>query len=293
MIGAHNPGSAITECLKALRDQTGAERIEIIVADSSSDGTPRRVQEFPNVKLLHFDAPLGIPQLRGRGIAAATGPVIAILDPYAIVDSSWSRRLMEAHRQHGNLVIAGSVELHDERRASYLAWVMYVNEYGMFMPPILRGNARVVPGCNVSYKRQALFEDARPRFDVFWKTFVNEDIVLQGSPVWLEQGIGVRLLKPVPFLDFLITRFDHGRCYAGMRSAGRGWPWRILRAVASPILPIVFLWRGGRVYWIKRRYQWLLIATAPLHIVLLAVWTAGEIWGYLRGPGRSCGRLFY
>ena len=35
------------------------------------------------------------------------------------------------------------------------------------------GVTTIVPGCNVSYKRAALFEGDRPRFDVFWKTFVH------------------------------------------------------------------------------------------------------------------------
>jgi hypothetical protein len=37
----------------------------------------------------------------------------------------------------------------------------------------------------------------------------------------------------------------------------------------------------------------MLIATLPLQILLFGMWAAGEGWGYLRGTGRSCRRLFY
>jgi len=293
VIATHNASAVIARSLGALFEQAAVEGVEVIIADSSTDGTLSIVKSFPGVRLLHFDEPLTVPELRGRGIAAAVGAIIAILDPFAIVAPDWIREVITAHDTSPSLVIGGAVELHDADRQTLAAWAIYLHEYGLFMPPVEGGVTNIVPGCNVTYKRAALFDGDRPRYPVFWKTFVNWEIEGGGSPLWLAPRILVRLSKPVRFIDFFTSRFDHGRCFAGMRlSAGR-WPERLLRASTAPVLPLIIGWRWGRVCWAKRRNRRMLLATLPMQVLLFGMWAAGEGWGYLRGPGPSCRRLFY
>jgi hypothetical protein len=157
----------------------------------------------------------------------------------------------------------------------------------MFLPPMASGPAWILPGSNVSYKRSALFAGGVPRYPVFWKTIANRD----ASSLWLAADVQVALDKPVPFGDFLRTRYHHGRCYAGMR--GAGVLERIFRAATTPLLPAVFLWRWGTAYLSRGRHRGKLLATLPLQVALFGVWSWGELAGYLFGPGRSCRRLFY
>lgn len=293
MVATHNASAVIVDCLTALCAQQDIQNSEIIVADSSSDDTPHLIGKFPDVRLLHFDQPLTVPELRGRGIAVARGGVIAILDPFSIVGVRWKRELLQAHTDHSPLVIGGAVELHQAVSRTLFAWALYINEYGLFMPPVAGGDVGIVPGCNVSYKRTALFDGDRPRFGVFWKTFVNWDLQAAGSALWLAPEVLVELSKPVPFGDFLLSRFDHGRCFAAMRGAEWRWPRRLFHATASPVLPLVMVWRWSRTFWAKRRYRQKLLFTLPLQLLLFGFWAAGECWGYLAGRGRSCRRLFY
>jgi hypothetical protein len=293
VLAAHDASAVMAQSLSALFALKGIEHIEVIVADSSTDSTPSIVRRFPGLRLLHFDEPLTVPELRGRGIAASCGSVIAILDPFSIVAPNWIDAVMAAHEQCASPVIGGTVDLHQPVAQTLFAWAAYLNEYGLFMPPVSAGATDILPGCNLSYKRAALFDGDRPRFEVFWKTFVNWDIERGGRPLWLAPEVLVRLSKPVPFTDFLISRFDHGRCFAGMRAAGWNWPTRLLRASTAPMLPVIMLWRWGRRCWAKRRNRRKLIATLPLQVLLFGMWAVGEGWGYLRGTGRSCRRLFY
>ncbi len=294
VIAAHNAEQVIVACLSALTQQIDPQQDEIIVVDSSSDGTPGIVTaSFPTGRLIHFDEPLTIPQLRGRGIAASNGEIIAILDPYSIVSAGWAQEVVKAHRERPNVVIGGTVDLYHEDRRGFFDWALYINEYGMFMSPVPEGEMEILPGSNISYKRHVLFDGSTPRFSEFWKTFINKDTESAGSALWLAPAIHVGLWKPIPFLDFLSSRYDHGRCFAGMRNPQASVVERFYRAVTAPILPFVFLYRWGRRYWSRQRRRKEFLLTLPLQFLLFGNWAWGEFVGYCFGPGRSCQKLFY
>src|SRR5262249_25949638 len=101
------------------------------------------------------------------------------------------------------------------------------------------------------------------------------------------------LKKPIPIGDFFRTRYDHGRCFAGMRGANFNPARRLVHAVTFPLLPFLFLWRWGSNYWAKRRFRSKFITTLPLQLLLFGSWSVGEFVGYLRGPGNSCKALHY
>jgi glycosyltransferase involved in cell wall biosynthesis len=294
VIAAHDAAKEIQTCLAALEGQQREGVVEVIVADSSTDGTPDLVaRRFPWVRLLHFDTPLTVPVLRGRGITAAQGDIIAILDPYSVAADDWVERLLAAHACRTNLVIGGAVDLYSPQSQKLRGWALYFNEYGLFMPPITEGESWIVPGSNVSYKRPALFDGARARYPVFWKTFVNWEVERAGSPLWLAPDVRVGLNKPIPFSSFLRTRYHHGRCFAGMRVRDAPWPTRLGYAASTVLLPAVLSWRWGRGFWPKRRQRLRFALTQPMQVALFAVWACGEACGYLRGTGRSCEQLFY
>lgn len=294
VIASYNAATTIAPCLRALETQSAPVIDEIIVADSSSDGTDQIVrQQFPYVTLLHFSEPLTLPQLRAKGIAVTRGEIIAIVDPYSIADRQWAQQLLRAHRARPNWVIGGTVELHEAERQGVLAWAQYINEYGMFMPPLAEGPIEILPGSNISYKRAALFTHGKFEQDEFWKTFVNWNAEAAGSALWLAPDVRVHLWKPIPFLDFWRTRYDHGRCFAGMRVAGASGAGRMLRAASTMLLPYLFIWRWGRRYWAKKRYRAKFVLTLPLQWLLFGNWALGEFVGYLRGVGKSCQKLFY
>ena len=294
VIAAHNAATVMASCLSALAAQSGTVALEVIVADSSTDATPEIVRaRFPWVRLLHFDEPLTTPALRGRGIAAAQGAVIAILDPFSIAAPDWATQVVAVHERQPQLVVGGSVDLYQAASASLATWALYLNEYGLFMSPVVRGATWILPGSNLSYKRAALFDGLTPRYPVFWKTHTNWAIEGAGSALWLEPDVRVELYKPIPFVDFLRTRYHHGRCFAGMRVDGAPWATRVARGASTLLVPAVLMGRWTAGFWPKRRRRMRFVTTIPAQLALFSVWAWGEAWGYLRGTGRSCGQLFY
>jgi Glycosyl transferase family 2 len=294
VIASHNAGAAIGHCLDALMRQRVSSHVEIIVADSSTDGTDWLVRErFPQVRLLHFESPLTVPQLRGHAIAASHGAIIAVIDPYSVTAEDWAGAILSAHASGEHSVIGGSVELSKLAAPTLRTWALYFNEYGLFMPPVAAGVADLLPGSNVSYARRVLFNGERPRYPVFWKTFVNWEAAANRQPMWLDPAIKVELLKPIPFRHFLRTRLDHGRCFAAMRVEGATWGHRLLRAFTAPLVPIVLLTRWSRGILAKGRRRRRYLATIPLQCALFIVWGVGEFLGYAFGAGRSSERLHY
>lgn len=294
VIAAHNASAVIETCLNALAAQSATSMLEVILADSSTDATPDIVRrQFPQVRMLHFEAPLALPVLRGHGIAAARGAIIAILDPFSVTPIDWAEQVLAAHARQDHGVVGGAVDLYRAETASYARWATYLNEYGLFMSPVARGTTWILPGSNLSYKREVLFDGAAPRYPVFWKTFVNWELERGGSPLWLDPAVRVELNKPIAFRDFMRTRYDHGRCFAGMRVADSPTWMRAIRAASTVFLPPLLLWRWSIGFWPKGRHRGRFAATIPAQFALFAVWSAGEASGYLRGSGNSCEQLYY
>lgn len=294
IIASHNAGSVLTVCLAALEKQAGRETVEIIVADSSSDGTADEVcARFPDVRLMRFSQPLTIPQLRGAGIAAARGDLVAILDPYCIVDGRWLTELIRLHAERPEVVIGGAVVLGDDGPLNLGAWATYLGEYAAFMPPLAGGPAHELTGNNLVYKRQALALNTEVECTGFWKAFFNHQLQSQGYELWSAPSLVVKLHKPIPWGQFFRSRYHHGRCFAAMRVADAPRSQRYLRLLTVPLLPYLALWRQLRSFWPKRRHRKQFVLALPLLFLFHLSWAWGELWGYMRGPGRSCEQLFY
>ncbi len=294
IIATHNASQVIEACLSTLYKQKLIDKAEIIIADSSSDGTDKLISEsFPDVELLHFPEPLTLPRLRGQALAKARGGIAAILDPFSVVGENWCSELLRVHAERPEFAIGGAVELYRSDERSLVDWCNYINEYGGFIPPLEEGVVDILPGSNISYKRQALPEPDSLREKGFWKAFVNWKLEAGNHPLWLAPAVTVYLNKPVSFPEFFRSRFDHGRCYATMRVADQPASTRYFRALTTPLLPLLFHWRLARSYWPKRRHRKEFILTSPLMFLLNISWAFGELRGYLSGPGQSCSKLFY
>lgn len=294
IIACNNAEAVIVECLSRLITQGEHSNLEIIVADGSSDTTAQLVEaRFPMVKLLRFEQTTSLPVLRGRAIASATGQIIAILDPYTMVSTDWLQQVIREHSEYSHAVIGGAVNLYHADGQGILAWAQYFNEYGMFMSPVEEGDIEILPGCNISYKRELLFDGDKPRFEEFWKTFVHAELEASGGVLWQSSHIPVELWKPVGFASFLMTRFLHGRCYAAMRCADASPAARFLRLLATPLVPFVLQYRWTRRIWPKNRYRARYVLSLPVQFILFICWSVGEFAGYLTGSGNSCRKLYY
>lgn len=287
IIGSIAPGPVIHDCLAAIVDQW-RDDMEVIVVDGSGDGTAGNIRNsFPQVRVIETPGPSSLPLLRGIGIAASTAPLVGILDAWCIVGAQWVGEAIQQHATHGAVAIGGGVDLAPTERSQWQAWVTYLYDYWEYVAPLPDGRTKALAGNNIVYKRSVFADKGALVAKGFWKAFVNADLGRQGEILRSATGLNVILRRKMPISRFLRSRYHHGRSYAGMRVEHVPWWRRMVWAVGTPALPVLFTVRQCRGLWRKRTARWWFVACLPVLAVLHMSWALGEFAGYVVGAGDS------
>ncbi|MGH9931657.1 MAG: glycosyltransferase [Pyrinomonadaceae bacterium] len=277
-------------CLKALLQQTGNEKIELIVADSRSDDSLQEIMtKYPGVEFIRFPEKTPLPMLLGAGIARSRGGIVAVTDATCVADSNWIAATLKAH-QSSHPVIGGAVEAAEGK--NMVDWAAYFCEYGQFMRPLLEGPAEVLSGNNISFKRWTLTKGQEFVQNRFWKTYWCRRLQEEGIQLVSTPSMVIYDHKSYRLIPFLIRRFHHGRCFAGMRVSQVSAFRRAAYFASSPLLPLLFLARTISSIVSKRRHLKQFILSLPISILAIMVWSLGEFCGYLAGAGESCASVY-
>lgn len=84
----------LTNCLTSLMRSVGVE-YEVIIVDNGSDDAEEVSRPFPHLHILRFERKLGFSVACNRGVNAATGEYIFLLNNDAVVESDSMRLLVE------------------------------------------------------------------------------------------------------------------------------------------------------------------------------------------------------
>lgn len=269
-------------CLESLEQHCPAA--EVIVADWTDEQTRQQVRDrWPTVKLLSFDQPMAVPELRAAGIFAAEAPYVALIEDHCVVRNGWAERLLDAHRR-GVPVAGGPIENVMRRRVR--DWAAFFCEYSAYMAPEPQGEVADLPGMNVSYDRRALEAIDDLLREGRWESWLHPRLRERGFAFWSDPEATLGHAKEFGFGEFCSQRYHYSRSYAGTRNADLGWK-RVLYAIGSPALvPLVYT-RIARNVLARRRHRRELAVATPLILLYTAVWAFGESVGYTFGGGRS------
>lgn len=272
----------VSGCLDSLCPQLLLASAELIVADASSDGTADMIRSrYPEVKLLHHDRPVGLPELMREALEHARGRIIALIDPGCVFPADWLGKLLRAHQSEYS-VIGGAVENgHPDGLAS---WACYMVDYGAFMLPARRRMTSLLPGIHLSYKRPVVELALTSMQDGFWKVFLHDELTRRGVPFLFEPELVTHYSRPDTFLRFLHRYYRRGWYFAAMRCKRMSRLSRFLRVVLFPALPVILFSQRMRAQIGKKahRVEWFL--TLPLQAILLTCWAVGELTGFILGP---------
>ncbi len=264
--------------------------LEVIAVVSRQDPTAALLRDLKGSRdelvLLEVDGARSVPQLRAHGIRAARGRFVAITEDHCDFSPGWPEALAAALDDPAVAVAGGAVD--NGRRGSIADWAIYFSRYASLMPPLPAGPATALPGNNACYRRE-LLESHRALYDKgFWEHEFHQHLASQGLKLWQVPGAVVVHRKPYRFGAYCALRFRHGRCFGGMIREGGRFGDVAARVLASPLTPFRLLLRSARAVAARGAYRRQYTLALPLLLVCYAAWTAGEVRGYLGGPGEAC-----
>jgi hypothetical protein len=275
--------------LEALSRQIDPPPMEIVVPyHAQVEGIEKLKLRFPNVVFLRVDdlktysgrggSREHHDELRARGLAAAQGEIIGLLEDHARPDSNWCMRMVDAHRQ-SYAAVGGAIENGID---CPLNWAVYFCDFGKYQNPVAMGESSFISDANVSYKRSEL-ESVRPVWqESFHETTVNWELSSRGKKLALSPSIVVyQHRSDLRLGSALKERYIWGRSYAATRSHLLSGAKRIIYAILTPMLPVVLLLRMSVNVIKKRRLIGSFLKALPLTAMLLVCWSSGEFIGYV------------
>jgi hypothetical protein len=269
--------------IDAVGAQTPSESIELLVVDVAPELDPLRLPGSIRSLLIEAPAEAAWGRLRACGVRAAASPVVAFIEDHCAPQAGWAEALIETHREPWAAVGYAFVPANPTRwrsRATLIA------EYGFWAHPVNGGRAGILPGNNISYKREPLLslgDELDLALDV--DDNLHRLLAAQG----LEGGISPRACVAHQELAGLRptakANYDYGRVLAAERWRTERWSLgrRLLYAAAAPMgapaaraLRLLDSLRGRQALWGQ---------------AVVALPAIGMIW-LANGFGQAAGSLF-
>lgn len=282
VIPSYNSRLTIEKCLNSLLNQRTSQRFEVILIDSSTDGTAELVRcKFPFVRMHHFSGQKFPGEARNIGIAKARGKIIAMIDADCVAAEDWIDQLAVAHESPWS-AIGGAIG--NDNPASRQGWAAYFCEFSQWMPGTKAGVMADIAAANMSYKR-SLFNLYGPLMEGGYcsDTEFHWRLAANGHRLQFVPAIQVSHHNIDQFDRFLRHEFFHGRSFARMRlkfrrcSRLRG----TLYAVFWPWIPIKLMLRTTLICLANRRYRHEFLKSFPLVMLGIFSWSLGEASAYM------------
>lgn len=286
VVPCYRPGPLIDGCLEGLLDQDLDGPYEVIVVESSGDGTAERLRaRFSRCRVIAPPARTLPAEAQNIGVAAATGAFIAITNHDCVIPRDWLRRLLARHAAGTYAAVGGAVANGTPR--SLVGTTAYWSEFNEFTTGRPAGEVPGVPQCNVCFRRTALVGSApfpTVRFGAEELTF-NYELTRAGGVFFFDPSIVITHVNRTTVRAFLAHQRILG---IGSAMARRLVPLSgavlIRHPALIPLLPALRLTR--LLSRVARRHPGELpkvIGLAPLLLIGYAVWAAG-FWRGSREP---------
>jgi hypothetical protein len=229
--------------------------------------------------------------MRTLAFDASRADIVAVTEDHCVPAAGWLAEIIAGFEGQGDDVAAvGGAVINGVTETSF-DWATFICEYGVFSPPVPEGPSSLVPGMNVAYRRSALLSVDRERLTSgFWETTVHPLLIERGQKLISRNGMKLYHCKKFSVGLFFAQRHIYSRYYAGLRFPRAAVAKRAAAAAASLILPPILLLRLIQAAMAKGLAGQML-KSLPMLTILVIVWVAGEIQGYLVGPGDALSQL--
>lgn len=279
----------LDKCLTSL--QSYADNTEIIVSTIFTSEEINPLQQRFNIKLVfnpeeqHLSSAAlretRVFRLRSRGILAAQGEKIVLLEDHCEVTPEWLQSLQatlsDQHCIAGGPVANGSP-------SSLFCWALYWSEYAAIMPPFPSDNLPYLSAVNCAYFKTALDACQKTWQGGFYDNEVHDALMSQGARLCPAANAIVHTSLPFSFNQALVHLFTGGQRYGGYRGGTHWNIQRVVRLLSTLLVPGILLVRGLRLVRLRQpQHLQTFFLASPILYLLLGAWGLGELVGTFRG----------
>jgi predicted dehydrogenase/GT2 family glycosyltransferase len=283
----------IARTVAALRRQTIASRIELLLMSPNPDGLalPSQLKEsFYQVRVIDIGDERRVGAIRARGIREAGAPIVAMSEDHCFPYPDWAQAMLEAHGEGVAVVGPAMVNANPGTPQSWAAMIIAYAPWTTDpeADPGPPQDVAFLPGHNSSYHRQTVLEvgDALD-------TLMSSEVVLhwrlhaQGRRIVLAPRARGAHVNVTSTRALSYAMFHHARMFGALRAASTGGLRRLIYLATTPLVPPLRLWRSRSAVrsltppGVSRLR--VLTTLAPVMVVS----ALGEALGLARGRGRS------
>ena len=283
-------GDFLLRCLESIAVQARDHQSEIIVVDRSGDEMRQRIAaSFPNVKVLSADDEphLSVPSLRLRGVEAAEGEIVCILEEHCAAPSDWLDVILSSFSEKDSAI--GGPILHDNF-GRIRDWVVYFSEYNNYLPPWTDGPHENLNGANIAYRREAVLAERETLNDGYWEVVLHPALSRRGE-LRSVNAMGVRHTGPFDFAYYLHQRYLLSRVWGGSQRSRVPLAKRIIYLMIAPLLPALLLARTTSRVLKSGAPKGRFALALPLLVPVAVTYVWGEWLGDLLGAGNALERV--
>ncbi len=278
VIPCYNGLATIERTLNALDSQDTEFPYEVIVVDSSDDGTDRMIRKkFPEVRLFHLPKKTLPGSGRNYGVRESLGSIVAFTDADCIPRTDWIQKIVERIRKTDCDAVGGSVQ--NGYPGSVIAWVSHLIEFNEWTPGTTERYETNNPSCNLAYKREAFdryrleFTDNFPSED----TILNWELTSQGGRLYFDPAVRILHLNRIGFRKLLQHQYRLGKAVAVERGI-TDYPGRLFLRFRILCLGLPILrWVLALFRLLKNDIKTALIflSVTPLFLLAATAWALG------------------
>lgn len=261
---------------------------EVIITDGSGLPAPPPGALGPDTTWLS-EPGKSVFQLRLSAYRAARAPIIGVTEDHCLLPAEWAQRNLDAHAAHPEAAAIGGSVLNGATD-SVMDWASFLIVHSAVAAPIASGpTERIAGAVSVTYKRAALADIDEHAGMGAMDALHQRRLVSSGAALIADDRIRVVHDQSLGFAGTVAIHYHAGRTFGGFRRQHRDLR-HLVRILATPVVPVARFIRTMRVVAAKG-YGRELRRAAPAIWLLLVVQTAGQVVGFVSGPGDSPGKV--
>lgn len=275
IVPAYFGRATIVACLESVRASAAGHRCEIIVVESSGDGTADLVRtRFPEVRVIVPPGRLSAGAARSEGLRHARGRILLCVDQDCVVPEDWVARLVGLVDRPGVGAAGGSIAVANP--GNLPGWCVYLLEFFTHIPS--RGRVRddnYLIGANSAWRAEAIRDGTFPDQTLGEDLLATAEMRRLGFAVLYDPSLAVRHHNREGWGEFLRYCRSMGTAAAHSQTRIGRRPIAILNRMPflSFGIPLLMLPRIGlALVGSPPRYLAMFLALLPMCAVGQFVW---------------------